>query len=185
MDVRTGLRNAFMGGPRRSRPPTTKAVLQAAHKAYGNWKAVAAAMGVSDRTLRRVRNEGKVSASSAAKVRGLDRTPEVRRASVAPRTAAKNAQRSQRGARVSIYGKQGPVGFNPDPRSGDYHRKRTIEFNIPEDRMDEIQAAFFEGDDERAEQLLADAATEFYGEGSLDSPERSWSLGDLDSLDFE
>lgn len=176
MDLTRALRNLFTG-VQRQRPPTIRATLTAAYQAYGTWQVTAAALGVSTRTLRRIR-AGLISPASRAKIEALSNDPAVRQASVTPTAARRLIRMRTSDTRVRISGVQGPRGYG----HGDYTRLRTIDFDIPPHRMLEIADAFFNGDDQEAVALFDDAITEFYGEGSI--PGGGWVIEELHSIDM-
>lgn len=161
MEIDQALRN-FLTGVVRQRPPTVRATLGAARRAYGTWRAVAGAMGVSERTLRRIR-AGLVSPRSRARIADLSRDPAVRRASVTSAAARRLSRMQTTDTRVAITAVQGPVGFGRQ----DYTRERTIDFTIPADIMVAIADAFFSGDDAEAVSLFRDAIMSEYGENRI------------------
>lgn len=179
MDIVRALRNVFTG-ERRSRPPTQTATLNLAHEVFGSWRAVATALGISERTLRRVR-AGLVSPRSAARIGQLAAAPAVRAAAVRPRAARRNTAMQANGARVVVSGSHGPAGYG----EGDYKRTRTIDFILPPEAVTDIQNAFFAGDDRGAEQAFGYAVRDYYGN---DTTRRSnpagWDFGDV-GIDFD
>lgn len=179
MDLFAGFRRVFTGDRQRERPPGDSVTLGDARRAFGSWRGVAQAMGVSERTLRRIRNEGRVSGSSRRRLDELGRQGAVRRAAVRPGTARRAARMASAGARAVVRGDQGPAGY----RRGDYRRNRAIEAELSPEQYDEIRNAYLDGDEERAAQLFGDALQDSYGGGSI--PGDGWSFGELQSITFE
>lgn len=177
MDLSRALRN-FFTGVQRQRAPTMRATLTAAHRAFGTWRAVAAEMGISERTLRRVRT-GMVSSASRARIDELSHNPAVRRASVTPAAARRLDRMQTNDTHVVLTAYQGPRGYG----QGDYLRLRTIDLDIPPHRMIEMANAFFGGDDNEAVSLFADAIEDYYGEGRI--PGQGWIVDEIESISMD
>lgn len=179
MDITAGMRRSFIGDRRRSGDPKASTTFADARKAYGSWRGVAQAMGVSERTLRRIRNEGRVSPASRRRIGELGRQGAVRRAAVRPGASRRAGRMIGSGASVRIDGEQGPRGFG----RGSYRRNRAIEFELSPDEVEQIRNAYLDGDDERAAQLLGDAAQNNYGGGTIRGD--GWDFGELDDFSID
>lgn len=168
----------FLTGVVRQGPPTQRATLAAAREAYGTWDAVAAAMGVSSRTLRRIR-AGMVSPRSARLIAGLRNDPSVRAASITATAARRLTRAASRDTRVTVQGRQGPVGYG----QGDYKRNRTISFDISPEFMQEIMQAFFAGDDRGAVEAFNEALMADYGNYTIVG--QGWDIDPSASFTFQ
>lgn len=176
MNTEQALRN-FLTGVERKRPPTNRATLTAARRAYDTWQGVADAMGVSARTLRRIR-AGLVSARSRQRINQLTADPAVRRASVTSGAARRLIRLQTSDTRVSVTGTQGPVGYGRH----DYKRERTIDFTIPPYIMTAIANAFFGGDDDGAVEMFTDAVVSEYGMNQISG--QGWEIEDDARIDM-
>ena len=177
MDIETCLRN-FLTGVERRGAPTPAATLNAARRAYGTWEGVAAELGISARTLRRIRASGarRLSPRSRSRIEDLSRRPAVRRAAVTPAAARRLRRMETRPTKVVIDADQGPRGHG----RGDYIRRRTIEFEIPPSDMMNIADAFFNGDDDEALALFEDAIEQHYGRGEF----TGWDIQELHNINM-
>lgn len=165
---------------RRAQKTTTKSILESGKNAFGKlWKNVAREAGISERTLRRIRSGGKPSKETQRKIEEFSRRSEVRRAAIRPRTAKKLAKATQNGAQVKFKAWQGPVGRG----GGDYRRQRHLDFFLPPEAIEELQAAYESGDDAALHALMEEYVAQF-GWSDWD-PQGGWSIGETDEWTFD